>query len=223
MRPTCVKPHVVFGLFLAAAVFLSGLQVFAQQPSGPRGERSARAESERGRAARQPAPAPHRVLPATAPTAKLRGLALSPPRFWDKLAELTVDLAVKLLSGNEAHLLSENEAELLSDNQTELLSGNSPKLLSEISPNLLSGNEPELLSGNSVSLFSGNRVSILSGIKLEIHISNSGNNGAPGFGPAGPVPAPGVAPRKAPPQRPAGPAVRPQAGKPAGKAPRARK
>jgi hypothetical protein len=70
-------------------------------------------------------------------------------------------------------LLSNNEADLLSKNKTALLSGNSPKLVSDNATPILSGNKTPILSGNTFSMFSN--------IKVEIHIENSGNNNvAPG-------------------------------------------
>ena len=66
-----------------------------------------------------------------------------------------LDVALDLMSGNEADFLSKNK--------TALLSGNSPKLLSE----------------NQTPIFSGNTFSLFSNIRVEIHIENSGNSIAP--------------------------------------------
>lgn len=95
---------------------------------------------------------------------------------WRELCKPATDVALSLLSGNSPKLLS--------DIVTQLLSGNRAKLLSEISPSLLSGNKPEILSGNEVQILSGNRISIFSNIKIEIHITGSGNQN----GPQGPPP-----------------------------------
>ena len=100
-----------------------------------------------------------------------------PAAVCDKLKEIgehlarALDVAVELLSGNEADILSKNH--------TTLLSGNSPTLLSGNTPKVLSGNKPTVLSGNQTPIFSGNTFSLLSNIKLEIHIENSGNSIAP--------------------------------------------
>ena len=88
------------------------------------------------------------------------------PSTMEKLIDLgthlgrALDLAVDLLSGNEADLLSKNNTALLSGNKPEILSGNNPKVLSE--------NTTPILSGNSFSMFSN--------IKVEVHIDHSGNS-----------------------------------------------
>ena len=89
-----------------------------------------------------------------------------------------LDVAVRLLSGNELDFVSRNRTELLSGNAPKLLSGNSPKLLSGNSPKLLSGNAPKLLSDNETPILSGNSFSMFSNIKIEIHVynNNNGNN-----------------------------------------------
>jgi hypothetical protein len=77
-----------------------------------------------------------------------------------------LDLALDILSGNQADLFSKNKAALLSGNKAAFLSGNAPKVLSE----------------NQTPIFSGNKISFFSNLKVEIHIENSGNG-------AGPAPA----------------------------------
>jgi hypothetical protein len=109
--------------------------------------------------------------------------------------DLLSDIAVKLLSGNVTKLLADVCAELFSGNSTELFSGNEPELLSGNTTELLSRNEPELLSGNDTRLFSGNEVELFSNIKLEIKITNSGNNNG-NNAPLPPKFAPPVKPKK---------------------------
>ena len=84
-----------------------------------------------------------------------------------------LDLAVHLMSGNEADLLSKNTTALLSGNKPEILSGNKPAILSGNKPAVLSGNNTKVLSENETPIFSGNTFSFLSNIKIEIHINNS--------------------------------------------------
>jgi hypothetical protein len=121
--------------------------------------------------------------------------------------DLLSDIAVKLLSGNVTKLLADVCAELFSGNSTELFSGNEPELLSGNATELLSRNEPELLSGNDTRLFSGNEVELFSNIKLEIKITNSGNNN-----PAPPRIAPPVKPKM--PAKPKAPAKQKKPAKP---------
>ncbi len=73
-----------------------------------------------------------------------------------------LDVAVRLLSGNEVDFVSRNK--------TNLLSGNAPEILS--------GNKPNLLSDNKMAVMSRNSFSMFSNIKVEIHIynNNNGNN-----------------------------------------------
>ncbi len=106
-----------------------------------------------------------------------------------------LDVAVRLLSGNEVDFVSRNK--------TNLLSGNAPEILSGNKPNLLSGNAPKLLSGNKMPILSGNSFSMFSNIKVEIHIYNAnngnnnnitGNTAQPHGGPAGPNPGPARTP-----------------------------
>jgi hypothetical protein len=120
----------------------------------------------------------------------------------EKLKELgaqlrrALDISVDLLSGNETDFLSRNKTALLSGNKPEILSGNKPEVLSGNKAAMLSGNKPEILSGNKPEILSGNKPTVLSGnttpilsgnsflsnIKIEIHITNSGNGaGAPPF------------------------------------------
>jgi len=123
---------------------------------------------------------PHSVAPRpdaqTVPWVnKLKDLASPSKVPWDSVLKSVVDVAVKVLSGNETHLLSENEAELLSNNKPELFSGNRCKFLSENQPKLLSDNKPAILSGNQTPILSGNHVSVLSGIRLEFRVDAGGS------------------------------------------------
>ena len=118
------------------------------------------------------------------------------------VTKLLADVCAELFSGNSAELFSGNEPSLLSDNTTELLSRNEPSLLSDNTTELLSRNEPELLSGNDTRLFSGNELELFSNIKVEIKVTNSGNNNG-NWGP----PPPRIAP-PAKPKKPAKPAKR---------------
>ena len=112
-------------------------------------------------------PSPGAAKPCPRPTAATM----------DKLKDLgghlgrALDVALDLLSGNEANLLS--------NNNTALLSGNCPKVRL--------GDNPKVLSENRIPVLSGNTFSLLSNIKVEIHIDNSGNNTA-GSAPVRPVP-----------------------------------
>jgi hypothetical protein len=114
---------------------------------------------QNGSAAEKAPPKPPHTKPdATAEKMKALGAHLG----------RALDIALDLLSGNEANMLSKNNA--------ALLSGNSPTLLSGNSPTLLSGNAPKVLSENTTPIFSGNTFSLLSNIKVDIHIEKSGNN-----------------------------------------------
>lgn len=122
--------------------------------------------------------ADHRLLAADkAPPATPKPLPYKVATTAEKLKDLgrqlgrAVDIALDLLSNNQADLLSGNTAALLSGNKAALLSGNTPTILS--------GNTPKLLSENTTPILSGNSFSVLSNIKIEIHIENSGNNPPP--------------------------------------------
>jgi len=172
------KTRVATVSALMAAVFLTGAHVFGQEHAAPAIE-PPRPLAPGEEIVKPPAIALQHIVHPAAPAERLKDLGGLSKGLLEEL-KLAFDVAVDLLSGNEAHLLSGNKADLLSKNKTALLSGNSPKLLSEISPKLLSGNSPKVLSENQTPLLSGNRVSILSNIKLDVRITitNSGNNGA---------------------------------------------
>ena len=149
---------------LMAAVFLIGAQVLGQEHAAPAVAPPRHLESAPGQViAKPPAITLQHIAHPAAPAERSKDLGGLSKSLLEEL-KLAFDVAVDLLSGNEAHLLSGNKADLLSKNKTALLSGNSPKVLSE----------------NQTPLLSGNRVSILSNIKLDVRITitNSGNNGA---------------------------------------------
>jgi len=180
MREKLENTFVVVTSLLVTAVFLTVAQAFGEDRVGPAVKPHQPAAHARV-IAKQPAVAPpHTAQPALL-IHKLKDAGALQKPLWDRLLRFAFDV----LSGNETELLSGNEAELLSDNKAEILSGNRPKLLSEISPQLLSGNKPKLLSENQTPILSGNRVSVLSNIKVEIHITNSGNNATPKPAPSG--------------------------------------
>jgi hypothetical protein len=156
------KARVATVSALMAAVFLIGAQVFSQEIPPP-AIAPPRPLAPGEQIVKPPAITVQHIAHPAAPAERSKDLGGLSKGLLEEL-KLAFDVAVDLLSGNEAHLLSGNKADLLSKNKTALLSGNSPKVLSE----------------NQTPLLSGNRVSILSNIKLDIRISitNSGNNGA---------------------------------------------
>ncbi len=138
-------------------------------------------------------PPPHGGLPPV-----LKGLHEAAKNVpWQQFGKPAVDVAAALLSGNNPKILSEILPEILSDNQTKLVSDNEAHVLSGNAPNLLSGNEPEILSGNKAEVLSGNHISILSNIKIEIHISETGNNSGNEVPPPPRKPEPPKSPRPA--------------------------
>lgn len=170
MRHNLKSVAMVVFLF-AAAVVLTGVQALAQQPAGPAAHQPRHLELPGAKLAAKPhVVLPHAIAQPAAAIAKPKEVRGPQKPLWDRLLKSIVDVGIDLLSGNEAELLSNNEAELLSGNRAEVLSGNSPKLLSD--------NKPELLSRNQTLILSGNRISLRPQIKVEIHISNSGNRPA---------------------------------------------
>jgi hypothetical protein len=172
MRNQFKSVSVAIVCFLIIAVcLLINAPVFAQGPDG-------------SPAPSQPqpsyAPVPYAPSVAAAPGGPAQHFAVPTPlgraasllkqyeALKENLCRFAWDMAVNLLSGNEAHLLSEN----------------CPKLLSENNPKLLSDNKAQLLSGNQTRIFSNNHLSFFSDLKIEIHIENTGNNS--GNHPSGP-------------------------------------
>ena len=146
-------------------------------------------------AARAARPAPQR---AATTMEKLKNLGAQLRRALDIAVDLLSNNEADLLSKNKTALLSGNEADLLAKNKTALLSGNSPKLVSDNATPILSGNKTPILSGNKTPILSGNTFSMFSNIKVEIHIENSGNNNvAPGA--AALPPRPSAVPTYVPP------------------------
>jgi hypothetical protein len=214
------KTSVLVLLLVAATVLWGAAQALAQPgpkfpggpPKAPKGPVGPGAGGPAVFTPKSGGPAvftPKSGGPAQLPVQKPKGPGGVPVKSWADLGRLALDVAVDLLSGNQAHLLSGNKTdllsgnspkllseispELLSRNEVELLSGNKPELLSRNETELLSGNKTDLLSGNKPKLLNGNRVSILSGNKLEIRIENSGNNNG-NHGPSMIGPPPGVKP-----------------------------
>ena len=155
-------PVWLMALLVAAALSSQG---FAQQKSKPEKSKPA------GKAAHPSAS----IQPNPAAVEQLRKVVQSRLIPIQEAAKRAWEVGVDVLSGNAQHLFSGNSAEILSDIDK-------PKILSENNPQVLSGNKPEILSGNKAMMLSGNHVSILSGIKVEIHVSDSGNNNSSGIG-----------------------------------------
>ena len=184
--------HVV-AVFLSVATALSaGNGLLAAEPAKPAAKPAPLGLQFRitgqgvPTAARAARPAPQR---AATTMEKLKNLGAQLRRALDIAVDLLSNNEADLLSKNKTALLSGNEADLLAKNKTALLSGNSPKLVSDNATPILSGNKTPILSGNKTPILSGNKTPILSGntfsmfsnIKVEIHIENSGNNNvAPG-------------------------------------------
>ncbi len=176
--------HVV-AVFLSVATALSaGNGLLAAEPAKPAAKPAPLGLQFRitgqgvPTAARAARPAPQR---AATTMEKLKNLGAQLRRALDIAVDLLSNNEADLLSKNKTALLSGNEADLLAKNKTALLSGNSPKLVSDNATPILSGNKTPILSGNKTPILSGNTFSMFSNIKVEIHIENSGNNNvAPG-------------------------------------------
>ena len=111
-------------------------------------------------AAQEKPPAHKPAAPKAPPADKLKALGEHLGR--------ALDLALDILSGNEAEFLSGNKAALLSGNSARTKAFNGEK------PTVLSGNKMSAFSGNKIDLFSN--IKLFSDIKVEIHVHNSGTN-----------------------------------------------
>ena len=105
---------------------------------------------------------PSGVVPPKPPLKPTPVPTASPKSPLGPLGGLAVELGLHLLSGN-------------------FLSGNQPRTFSAASHDLLTGNEVPVLSGNNVRLEDSNPASLLSGNNSEIHKSAGGDLLTPSF------------------------------------------
>ena len=169
---------VVAVILSLTTVFSAGDRLFAADPYTPGSKPHSYPDHSKPSPAPGkpgPYPTPHPYGPSVTSPGQANPYAHAAAPILEKLRDLgahlgrALDIAVDLLSGNEA--------EFLSKNKTTLLSGNNPAILS--------GNR-KVLSENTTPVLSGNTFSVFSNIKVEIHIDNSGNNMAGPPRPAGP-------------------------------------